>query len=129
LGWKRSGWRSMPNVSGQRGQLIAEFRERSRAGRRMTALSWPHHWPPAGSRGPLVIAKLGRLARRVSFISALMDGDVDFVACDFLQTNRLTFHGHHEPAGNRECTYGAGEQDHSGRPALAPGTSRGSPSS
>ena len=32
------------------------------------------------------------LARRVSFISALMDGDVDFVACDFPQANRLTLH-------------------------------------
>src|SRR5262245_36539818 len=40
----------------------------------------------------LVIAKLDRLARRVSFISALMDGDVDFVACDFPQANRLTLH-------------------------------------
>ena len=29
-----------------------------------------------------LIAKLDRLARRVSFIPALMDGDVDFVACD-----------------------------------------------
>jgi DNA invertase Pin-like site-specific DNA recombinase len=36
-------------------------------------------------RAVLVIAKLDRLARRVSFISALMDGDVDFLACDFPQ--------------------------------------------
>jgi DNA invertase Pin-like site-specific DNA recombinase len=43
-------------------------------------------------RAVLVIAKLDRLARRVSFISALMDGDVDFVACDFPQANRLTLH-------------------------------------
>ena len=34
-------------------------------------------------KAALIIAKLDRLARRVSFISALMDGDVDFVACDF----------------------------------------------
>ncbi len=40
----------------------------------------------------LVIAKLDRLARRVSFVSALMDGDVDFVTCDFPQANRLTLH-------------------------------------
>ena len=40
----------------------------------------------------LVIAKLDRLARRVSFISTLMDGDVDFVACDFPQANRLMLH-------------------------------------
>ena len=43
-------------------------------------------------RAVLVIAKLDRLARRVSFISTLMDGDVDFVACDFPQANRLTVH-------------------------------------
>jgi DNA invertase Pin-like site-specific DNA recombinase len=40
----------------------------------------------------LVIAKLDRLARNVAFISQLMDGDVDFVACDFPQANRLTVH-------------------------------------
>jgi DNA invertase Pin-like site-specific DNA recombinase len=40
----------------------------------------------------LVIAKLDRLARRVSFISALMDGDVDFVACDMPLASRLTLH-------------------------------------
>ena len=44
------------------------------------------------NKAVLVIAKLDRLARRVSFISALMDGDVDFVACDFPQANRLTLH-------------------------------------
>jgi DNA invertase Pin-like site-specific DNA recombinase len=40
----------------------------------------------------LVIAKLDRLARNVHFISSLMESDVDFVACDFPQANRLTVH-------------------------------------
>lgn len=41
----------------------------------------------------LVIAKLDRLARSVHFISTLMeDKDVDFLACDFPQANRLTIH-------------------------------------
>ena len=40
----------------------------------------------------LVIAKLDRLARSVSFIAALMDSGVDFIATDFPQANRLTIH-------------------------------------
>jgi DNA invertase Pin-like site-specific DNA recombinase len=43
-------------------------------------------------RAVLVIAKLDRLARNVSFVSALMDAGVEFVACDFPQANRLTIH-------------------------------------
>lgn len=40
----------------------------------------------------LVIAKLDRLARRVSFVASLMDSGVDFVACDNPHANRLTVH-------------------------------------
>lgn len=40
----------------------------------------------------LVVAKLDRLARNVSFIAKLMDGGVDFVACDLPQASRLTLH-------------------------------------
>jgi len=40
----------------------------------------------------LLIAKLDRLARRVSFVSALMDSGVDFVAVDMPEANRLTVH-------------------------------------
>lgn len=40
----------------------------------------------------LVIAKLDRLARNVAFIANLMDGGVDFVACDMPHANRLTLH-------------------------------------
>lgn len=43
-------------------------------------------------KATLVIAKLDRLARNVAFIANLMDGGVEFVACDFPQANRLTLH-------------------------------------
>jgi DNA invertase Pin-like site-specific DNA recombinase len=40
-------------------------------------------------RATLVIAKLDRLARNVSFISALLDSRIDFVACDVPHADRL----------------------------------------
>lgn len=39
-------------------------------------------------KATLLIAKLDRLARRVSFISALMDGDVPFVGADTTRMRR-----------------------------------------
>lgn len=44
------------------------------------------------SGATLTIAKLDRLARRVSFVSALMDSGCEFVACDNPHANRLTIH-------------------------------------
>ena len=43
-------------------------------------------------KATLVIAKLDRLARNVHFISSLMESDVEFIACDFPEANRLTVH-------------------------------------
>lgn len=40
----------------------------------------------------LLIAKLDRLARSVSLVSSLMDGNVRFIACDMPEANRLTLH-------------------------------------
>lgn len=40
----------------------------------------------------LLIAKLDRLARNVSFISALLDSNVEFKALDMPHANRLTIH-------------------------------------
>lgn len=40
----------------------------------------------------LVVAKLDRLSRNVSFISALMQKDVKFVCCDMPTANDLTIH-------------------------------------
>lgn len=79
-------------VAGQRGQLIQEFREiesgkKDERPQLAAALAARRKHKAA-----LVIAKLDGLARRVSSISSLMDGDVDFVACDFPQANRLTLH-------------------------------------
>jgi DNA invertase Pin-like site-specific DNA recombinase len=79
-------------IAGQHGKLLDEFRE-IESGKKddrpqlAAALAACRK-----TKAVLVIAKLDRLARRVSFISALMDGDVDFVACDFPQANRLTLH-------------------------------------
>lgn len=43
-------------------------------------------------RATLIIARLDRLARRVSFVATLMDSGVEFVACDMPSANRLTIH-------------------------------------
>ena len=43
-------------------------------------------------KATLVIAKLDRLSRKVSFISAVMDSGVDFVAVDQPHATRLTLH-------------------------------------
>jgi len=40
----------------------------------------------------LVIAKLDRLARNVSFVSSLMDAGIDFVAVDMPSANNFTIH-------------------------------------
>jgi DNA invertase Pin-like site-specific DNA recombinase len=40
----------------------------------------------------LVVAKLDRLARNVSFISSLMESGVEFIACDIPSANRLVLH-------------------------------------
>lgn len=42
--------------------------------------------------GKLIIGKLDRLARNVHFISGLMESNIDFVACDVPEANRLLLH-------------------------------------
>lgn len=44
------------------------------------------------AKATLLIAKLDRLARNVSFIAGLMDAGCDFVACDQPFASRLTLH-------------------------------------
>jgi DNA invertase Pin-like site-specific DNA recombinase len=41
-------------------------------------------------RAKLIVAKLDRLSRNVSFISALLDSGVEFVAADMPQANKMT---------------------------------------
>lgn len=43
-------------------------------------------------KATLVIAKLDRLGRNVAFISALMEGNVEFVCCDNPHANKLMLH-------------------------------------
>lgn len=44
------------------------------------------------TRSRLIIAKLDRLARNVSFTATLMDSGIEFVCCDLPQANRFTIH-------------------------------------
>lgn len=44
------------------------------------------------SKAKLVVAKLDRLARNVAFTSALMESNIDFVACDNPHANKFTIH-------------------------------------
>jgi DNA invertase Pin-like site-specific DNA recombinase len=44
------------------------------------------------AKSTLLIAKLDRLARSVSFVADLMDGDVDFVAVDMPHASRFVLH-------------------------------------
>jgi DNA invertase Pin-like site-specific DNA recombinase len=74
------------------GKLVAEFNEVKRG--------WKSDRPQLAEalrvcrmrRAVLVIARLDRLARNVALISGLMDSDLEFVAVDFPQANRLTLH-------------------------------------
>ena len=40
----------------------------------------------------LIVAKLDRLARNVSFLSALLESDVEILFCDFPQANKMVLH-------------------------------------
>lgn len=44
------------------------------------------------NKATLVVAKLDRLSRNLSFTAALLDSDVEFIICDFPHANRLTIH-------------------------------------
>ena len=40
----------------------------------------------------VIVAKLDRLARNVSFLSSLLENDVEIVFCDFPQANKMVLH-------------------------------------
>jgi DNA invertase Pin-like site-specific DNA recombinase len=44
------------------------------------------------NKATLLIARLDRLARNVAFISALMENETSFIACDIPAANRFTIH-------------------------------------
>jgi DNA invertase Pin-like site-specific DNA recombinase len=75
-----------------RGQIIAEFievesgRKDNRPQLRAAIEECRKH------KAVLLIARLDRLARNVAFIANLMNSDVEFLAVDMPQANRLTIH-------------------------------------
>lgn len=72
------------------GNIVAEFTE-VESGRKSTRPQLSAAIAEAKRTGAtLVIAKLDRLARNVSFIFALRDAGVNFVACDIPEANTLT---------------------------------------
>ena len=44
------------------------------------------------SGATLIVAKLDRLSRSVSFLSQLLESDVDIIFCDFPQANKMVLH-------------------------------------
>ena len=76
-----------------RGGVILESYKEVESGRnchRQTLQAAIRHANATSSR--LVIARLDRLARSVSFTSKLMESSVDFVAVDLPEANKLTIH-------------------------------------
>jgi DNA invertase Pin-like site-specific DNA recombinase len=80
-------------LAGVKGTLIEEFTEiesgKDHKNRPQLALAIA---AAKRHRATLVIAKLDRLARKVHFISGLMESAADFVACDMPHANKLTIH-------------------------------------
>lgn len=72
------------------GELVAEFQEveSGKKDKRPMLLQAIETAKQAGAT--LVIAKLDRLSRKASFIFALRDSGVNFIACDMPEANRLT---------------------------------------
>jgi DNA invertase Pin-like site-specific DNA recombinase len=75
-----------------RGQIVAEFVE-VESGRKDNRPQLRAALDECRKRrAVLLIARLDRLARDVAFIANLMKSDVEFVAVDMPQANRLTIH-------------------------------------
>lgn len=73
-------------------KVIAEYIEIEsgrRKDRRQLLLAINH---ARATKSSLIIAKLDRLARNVSFTSALMESGVEFVCCDMPSANKFTIH-------------------------------------
>jgi len=80
------------HLAGVAGELLAEHTE-VESGRRSDRPELANALAACRlHRATLIIAKLDRLARSVSVVSALMDSGVDFVATDNPAANRLTLH-------------------------------------
>lgn len=79
-------------LHGQEAEILAEFIE-VESGRRKdrqqltSAINYARV-----TKSSLIIAKLDRLARNVSFTSALMESGIEFVCCDLPSANKFTIH-------------------------------------
>lgn len=77
-------------VKNQGGVLVREYREveSGKQNDRPALLAAMAH--AKRNAATLVVAKLDRLSRNATFLSQLLDADVDFVACDNAIANKLT---------------------------------------
>jgi DNA invertase Pin-like site-specific DNA recombinase len=79
-------------VKANQGEVIAEYVE-VESGRSKTRKALQQALAHSrATKAKLIIAKLDRLARNLSFTAALMDSGVEFIACDLPQANRFTIH-------------------------------------
>lgn len=80
------------HLASEGGMVVAEFVE-VESGRRKDRVELSNAIRHARiTKSSLIIAKLDRLARSVSFTSALMESGVEFVCCDMPQANKFTIH-------------------------------------
>lgn len=80
-------------VNGVGGTILAAFREDAASGADRERVELSRALVLCRRKGAmLVVAKLDRLARSVSFITQLMDSGVEFIAADMPDANRLTVH-------------------------------------
>jgi DNA invertase Pin-like site-specific DNA recombinase len=80
-------------VESQNGMILNEFTEIETGTNKKVRIAIQDAIKLAKNEGAvLVIAKIDRLARNVSFVSSLMDAGVEFVACDMPSANHFTIH-------------------------------------
>lgn len=72
------------------GELVAEFQEVESGKKDKRPMLMQAIATAKQAGATLVIAKLDRLSRKASFIFALRDSGVNFIACDMPEANRLT---------------------------------------
>jgi len=77
------------------GEIVAEFTEvesgkKTKKSKRFELLTAIETCKQSGAT--LLIAKLDRLSRNVSFTTSLMDSGLDFIVCDMPHANKLTIH-------------------------------------
>ena len=80
-------------INDQKGVLISEFTEvETGTNKRQRTEIYKAIEVAKREKAVLVIAKIDRLARNVSFVSSLMDAGIEFLACDMPSANNFTIH-------------------------------------